>query len=98
MAPLMLGLIATSIASGRIISSTGRYRVFPIAGTAITAVGLMLLSRMSSSTGRLEASAYMLILGAGIGMVMQVIVLAVQNAVSYADLGVGTSSVNFFRS
>ena len=96
--PLMLGLVASSIGSGRIISQTGRYRVFPIVGMAIVPVGLFLLSRLNATTGMLEMSAYMLILGVGVGMVMQVLVLAAQNAVEYRDLGTATANVNFFRS
>ncbi len=96
--PLMVGLVSTSVASGRIISSTGRYRVFPIAGMAIVCIGLWLLSRLSRTTGMIEVSAYMLVLGIGVGMVMQVMVLAVQNAVEFRDLGTATAGVNFFRS
>jgi len=96
--PLMVGLVSTSVASGQIISSTGRYRVFPIAGMAIVCIGLWLLSRLSRTTGMIEVSAYMLVLGIGVGMVMQVMVLAVQNAVEFRDLGTATAGVNFFRS
>jgi EmrB/QacA subfamily drug resistance transporter len=96
--PLMAGLLITSIASGQYISRTGRYKPFPIAGTAIMIVGLALLSTMDSSTSHLTASAFMFILGLGLGMVMQVLVLAVQNAVDYQDLGVATSGATLFRS
>jgi hypothetical protein len=78
--PLMAGLIATSIGSGRVITRTGRYRAWPIAGMGLSALGMGLLSTMDIDTGRLESSLYMLILGLGIGMVMQVVVLAVQNS------------------
>jgi EmrB/QacA subfamily drug resistance transporter len=96
--PLMAGLLITSIGSGQIISRTGRYKPFPIIGTAIMTVGLVLLSTMTAHTGRLEASAFMFVLGLGLGMVMQVLVLAVQNAVDYKDLGVATSGATLFRS
>jgi EmrB/QacA subfamily drug resistance transporter len=96
--PLMLGLLITSIGSGQIISRTGRYKPFPIAGTAVMAIGLALLSTMTARTTRLEASAFMFVLGLGLGSVMQVLVLAVQNAVDYADLGVATSGATLFRS
>jgi EmrB/QacA subfamily drug resistance transporter len=96
--PLMGGLLLTSIASGQIISRTGRYRPFPIAGTAIMVVGLVLLSRMGASTTTLTSSLYMFVLGLGLGLVMQVLVLAVQNAVDYHDLGVATSGATLFRS
>ena len=96
--PLMLGLIISSTVSGRIISATGKYRYFPIAGTLMMGAGLFMLSTMSSGTGLLESSLYMALLGIGIGLVIQVIVLAVQNAVDYRDLGTATAGANFFRS
>jgi EmrB/QacA subfamily drug resistance transporter len=96
--PLMVGLLLTSIGSGQIISRTGHYRTFPIVGTAIMTVGLVLLSRLGVSTARGVASAYMFVLGLGLGCVMQVLVLAVQNSVDYKDLGVATSGATLFRS
>jgi EmrB/QacA subfamily drug resistance transporter len=96
--PLMIGLLAASIGSGQLISRNGRYKRFPIAGTAIAAVGLLLLSRLEPGTGSFEAAFYMLVLGLGLGFTMQVLVLAVQNAVPYSQLGVATSSATLFRS
>jgi EmrB/QacA subfamily drug resistance transporter len=96
--PLMGGLLITSIGSGQVISRTGRYRPYPIAGTAIMVVGLGLLSTMDAHTSRLAASAFMFVFGLGLGLVMQVLVLAVQNAVDYKDLGVATSGATLFRS
>jgi EmrB/QacA subfamily drug resistance transporter len=96
--PLMIGLLAASIGSGQLISRTGRYKRFPILGTAIAFVGLLLLSRLEPGTGSVEAGAYMLVLGVGLGFTMQVLVLAVQNAVPYSQLGVATSSATLFRS
>ncbi len=96
--PLMGGLLITSISSGQIISRTGRYKPFPIAGTAIMVVGLVLLATMDAHTTRLVASGFMFVLGLGLGLVMQVLVLAVQNAVEYKDLGVATSGATLFRS
>ncbi len=96
--PLMAGVLTASIGSGLLITRTGRYRIFPIVGTAIMAVGLFLLSRLSVGTSILEADVYMLVLGLGLGFVMQVLILAVQNAVSYEDLGVATSGATLFRS
>jgi EmrB/QacA subfamily drug resistance transporter len=96
--PLMAGLLITSIGSGQIISRTGRYKPFPIAGTALMVVGLALLSTMDANTSRLAASGFMFVLGLGLGCVMQVLVLAVQNAVDYRDLGVATSGATLFRS
>ncbi len=95
--PLMGGLLVTSILSGNLISRFGRYRFFPIAGTAIMTVGLYLLSLLTSTTSTLTAALYMLILGLGLGMVMQVLVLAVQNSVDYRLLGVATSGSTLFR-
>jgi EmrB/QacA subfamily drug resistance transporter len=96
--PLMVGLLAASIGSGQLISRTGRYKHFPIIGTAIAAVGMLLLSRLEPGTGSFAVGAYMLVLGVGLGLVMQVLVLAVQNAVPYSQLGVATSSATLFRS
>jgi EmrB/QacA subfamily drug resistance transporter len=96
--PLIAGLLVTSIVSGQIITRTGRYKIFPILGTAVMTIGLLLLSGMDSHTTTLEASEDMFVLGLGIGSVMQVLVLAVQNAVDYADLGVATSGATMFRS
>ena len=96
--PLMGGLLLTSIVSGQLISRTGRYKPFPIIGTALMVIGLILLSTMDAGTSRVQASAFMFVLGLGIGSVMQVLVLAVQNAVDYSDLGVATSGATLFRS
>jgi len=96
--PLMAGLLTTSIVSGRLVSKWGRYRVFPIVGTATMTLGLYLLSHLGVATSDWLSSLYMLVLGAGIGASLQVLVVAVQNAVSYADLGAATGGVTFFRS
>lgn len=96
--PLMLGLLTASIGSGRAISATGRYKIFPIVGTGIVVVAMFLLSHLSVTTPRWETSLYILILGVGIGLVMQVIVLATQNAVEMQNMGIATSSATFFRS
>jgi EmrB/QacA subfamily drug resistance transporter len=96
--PLMAGLLGASIVAGQVITRTGRYRLFPIAGMALVALGIFLLSTMGPDVGRLAASTYMFVLGVGFGCVMQVMVLAAQNTAAGSDLGVATSSVNFFRS
>ena len=96
--PLMLGLLSVSIASGQIISKTGKYRFFPIAGTALVTLGLYLLSLMGVASSTWQDAAYMLILGMGIGGVMQVLVIIVQNGVPHSELGVATSGATFFRS
>ena len=95
--PMMAGLLITSIGSGQLISKFGRYRPFPIAGTAIMAVGLWLLSRLQVDTSTLVAGGYMLVLGLGLGLVIQVLVLAAQNAVDYKYLGVVSSGSTLFR-
>ena len=96
--PMVGGLLLTSIGSGQIISRTGRYKVFPILGTALMALGLYLLSRLGPHTSEATSSLYMLVFGLGLGCVMQVLVIAVQNAVGYQDLGSATSGVTFARS
>ncbi|WP_406253311.1 MFS transporter [Streptomyces atratus] len=95
--PMVLGLLVASIFSGNVVSRTGRYRLFPIIGSLVMAVGLYLLSRMGPDTGVWLESLYMLVLGTGIGLAMQVLTIAVQNTVDYADLGTATSGVTFFR-
>jgi EmrB/QacA subfamily drug resistance transporter len=97
MIPMMGGMLVTSILSGQLISRWGRYRIFPITGTAVMTLGLLLLSRMDATTTVLRASLDMMVLGLGLGMVMQVLVIAVQNEVDYRDLGVATSGVTLFR-
>ena len=96
--PLMAGLLVVSIGSGQIISRTGRYRFWPIAGTAMMTLGLYLLSLWASARPSCLDSLYMLVLGMGIGGVMQVLVIIVQNAVPHSELGVATSGATFFRS
>jgi EmrB/QacA subfamily drug resistance transporter len=96
--PMMGGVFITSIVSGQIISRIGRYRLFPIAGTAIMTLGLGLLATLGSGSAAWIAAVFMLVLGLGLGMVMQVLVLAAQNAVDYRDLGVATSGTTLFRS
>jgi MFS family permease len=95
--PMMAGVLITSIGSGQLISRFGRYKPFPIAGTAITAIGLALLSRLQVGTSTVVTGAYMLVLGLGLGLVMQVLVLAAQNSVDYKYLGVATSGSTLFR-
>ena len=96
--PLVTGLLITSTGSGFLITRWGRYRVFPIAGTAVMTVGMYLLSRLTVGTTAPVYTLYMFVLGFGLGLVTQVLVIAVQNAVAYKDLGVATSGATFFRS
>ncbi|WP_329563786.1 MFS transporter [Kitasatospora sp. NBC_01266] len=98
MLPMVLGMLVTSIGSGQIVARTGHYRIFPIAGTAVVTVGLILLSRLTESTSTTVMSLYFLVFGLGLGLVLQVLVLIVQNSVGYQDLGVATAAATFFRS
>lgn len=98
MLPMVFGLLLSSTVSGQIVSRTGRWKVFPVAGTAVTTLGLLLLHQLDADSGGGEMAAYFLVFGLGLGLVMQVLVLIVQNAVSYQDLGVATSGATFFRS
>lgn len=95
--PMVAGMLITSIGSGSIVGRTGRYKIFPVAGTAIMCVAFVLLSTMDEQTTLVMQSLYLFILGTGIGLCMQVLVLVVQNTASFADLGVATSGVTFFR-
>ncbi|MCW2662326.1 MAG: transporter [Mycobacterium sp.] len=95
--PMVLGMLTTSMGSGVLVGRTGRYKIFPVAGTAVMAVGFFLMSRMDPSTSALVQSLFLVVLGAGIGMCMQTLVLIVQNTSSFDDLGVATSGVTFFR-
>ncbi|HXX90247.1 MAG TPA: MDR family MFS transporter [Acidimicrobiales bacterium] len=95
--PMVVGMLITFIVSGRLVSSTGRYKVFPVVGSLVLAVGLFLLSRLGPDTAYATAALYMLVVGLGVGMVMQILVVAVQNAVPYEQLGTATSTATFFR-
>ncbi|HVW23298.1 MAG TPA: MDR family MFS transporter [Candidatus Saccharimonadales bacterium] len=95
--PLIVGLMSASLTSGRIISKIGRYRFFPILGTVFVSVAFWLFSHITATTSRVELGIWMVVLGMGIGQVMPVLTLAVQNAVDRRDLGTATSSVVFFR-
>ena len=95
--PMVAGMLSTSMGSGILVGRTGRYKIFPVAGTAVMALAFLLMSRMNPSTSALLQSLYLFILGAGIGLCMQVLILIVQNTSSFEDLGVATSGVTFFR-
>jgi EmrB/QacA subfamily drug resistance transporter len=96
--PMVGGLLITSIGSGQIIARTGRYKIYPIVGTAVLTVALFLLSRLDEFTSTALMSTYFFALGFALGLILQVLVIAVQNAADYADLGAATSGVMFFRS
>ncbi|MFB7511755.1 MDR family MFS transporter [Streptomyces sp. NPDC056144] len=95
--PMVIGLLIASIYSGNVVSKTGKYRIFPIIGSLVMGIGLYLLSLMGPDTSTWLESLYMFVLGIGIGLCMQVLTIAVQNTVDYADLGTATSGVTFFR-
>ena len=97
MLPMMGGMLLMSIVSGQMISKTGKYKRFPVLGTGIMAGALFLLSRLSTDTSAVMTGAYILMLGVGLGLVMQVLVISVQNAVDFKDLGVATSGATLFR-
>jgi EmrB/QacA subfamily drug resistance transporter len=97
MLPMVLGMLITSIGSGQIVARTGRYKVFPVVGTAVLSVALFLLSTLDETTATWLMSVYFFFLGASLGLIIQVLVIAVQNTVDYADLGAATSGVTFFR-
>jgi EmrB/QacA subfamily drug resistance transporter len=98
MSPMMGGLFVMSIATGRTISKIGKYRMFPIIGTALVAVAMTLLAHLSIDTPIERMYLYLGLLGCGLGMVMQVLILAVQNAVEFRHMGVATSGATLFRS
>jgi len=96
--PLMLGIVSTSIMSGKLITKHGHYKRYPIAGTALMALGILAMTRLQIDTPYWELSIYAIMVGAGLGLSMQTIVIALQNAVEFKDMGVATSSNTFFRS
>ncbi len=96
--PLMLGIVSTSIVSGKLITKHGHYKRYPIAGTALMALGILAMTRLQIETPYWELSIYAIMVGAGLGLSMQTIVIALQNAVEFKDMGVATSSNTFFRS
>jgi EmrB/QacA subfamily drug resistance transporter len=96
--PLMLGIVSMSIFSGKRITTTGKYKIFPIVGAAIMTLGLILMSTLNETTSFGILSIYAIMVGAGLGLSMQTIVIALQNSVDFQDMGIATSSNTFFRS
>ena len=96
--PFMLGIVSTSIYSGKAITKHGHYKRFPIIGTAVMTIGILLMSTLSTTTPFWQLSIYAILVGAGLGLSMQTIVIALQNSVDFKDMGVATSSNTFFRS
>lgn len=97
MLPMTLGIMIASIVSGQLISRSGRYKVFPVIGTALVVVGLVLFSRVTADTELWKTMLVMFLFGYGLGNCMQPLVLAIQNAVPPRDIGMATSSATFFR-
>jgi EmrB/QacA subfamily drug resistance transporter len=95
--PLMGGMLTTSITSGRLVTRFGRYKVYPVCGTALMTVGMWLFTHLGAHTSLWVASSYMVVFGVGMGMTLQIVVVAVQNAVERRDIGSATSAVSFFR-
>jgi MFS family permease len=96
--PLMLGIVSTSIFSGKAISKSGKYKKFPVMGTTLMTVGILLMVTLTRETPFWQLSIFAILVGAGLGLSMQTIVIALQNAVDFKDMGVATSSNTFFRS
>jgi MFS family permease len=96
--PFMLGIVSTSIYSGKAITKHGHYKRFPIIGTVVMTIGILLMSTLSTTTPFWQLSIFSILVGAGLGLSMQTIVIALQNSVDYKDMGVATSSNTFFRS
>ena len=96
--PLMLAATASTAASGRVMSRTGRYKIFPVVGLSLMALGLLLLAQIGTATAHLTVAALLVLFGLGFGMVSQVLTVAIQNNVERRDLGIATASANLFRS
>ncbi|MGW6917106.1 MDR family MFS transporter [Kitasatospora sp. NPDC054939] len=95
--PMMLGMLVISLVVGQAITKTGKYRIYPIIGTAVMAGGSLLLSLLSTETSTFESACYMVVLGAGMGFLMQVAMLVAQNSVELKDMGVASSTATLFR-
>lgn len=96
--PMLLSIMLATTVSGRLVSRTGRYKVFPVAGAALVALAMFLFAQLDTATGQLTASALMIVMGLGYGLITQILVVAVQNVVPREQLGTATASTNFFRS
>jgi EmrB/QacA subfamily drug resistance transporter len=96
--PMMLGVLSASVLSGQVASRTGRYKLLPVVGSVLVIVGMYLLSRLTIDTSHLTMSLYVIVLGTGMGLIMPIMVLAIQNAVPPTQIGTATAAVTFFRS
>ncbi|NUK10779.1 MFS transporter [Streptomyces lunaelactis] len=95
--PMLLSMLVVSMIAGRVTTSTGKYRIFPIIGGGLMMAGLFLLSTMDTGTSRLTSGLYMAVLGAGMGFLMQITMLVAQNSVELKDMGVASSGATLFR-
>jgi EmrB/QacA subfamily drug resistance transporter len=96
--PMMVGMMAVSLVVGNMITKTGRYKIYPVIGGVVMTLGIILLARLDVNTSKLELAIFMIVLGAGMGFLMQTSMLIAQNSVEQKDLGVASSSAAFFRS
>jgi MFS family permease len=96
--PMMLGMMSVSLVVGNMITKTGKYKIFPVIGGAVMTLGIILLSTIDVHTSKLELAVFMVVLGAGMGFLMQTSMLIAQNSVEQKDLGVASSASTFFRS
>lgn len=96
--PLMLGILTFTITSGRLITKTGKYKKYPVIGSVLMTLGIFLMSTAGVSTPYWQIALFAVVIGGGLGLSMQTVVIAVQNAVEFKDLGIATSSNTFFRS
>ena len=95
--PMLLSMMIVSLVAGRITTSTGKYKVFPILGSVLMVTGLFLLATMDTGTTRFTSGVYMAVLGAGMGFLMQITMLVAQNSVELKDMGVASSATTLFR-
>ncbi|MET9493613.1 MDR family MFS transporter [Streptomyces sp. NPDC006552] len=95
--PMLLSMMVVSLVAGRVTTNTGKYKIFPIAGSVLMVAGLFLLAQMDTGTSRFTSGLYMAVLGAGMGCLMQITMLVAQNSVEMKDMGVASSSTTLFR-
>ena len=95
--PMMLGMLVVSLVVGQAVTRTGRYKIYPVIGTLVMTAGMLLLSRLDTNTSRFTSGLFMVVLGAGMGFLMQITMLVAQNSVALRDIGVASSSSTFFR-
>jgi MFS family permease len=97
MTPLMVGSMVTSVLSGQLVTKTGKYKWYPVAGGLLMAIGMFMLSRIGVGTTRFDASLDYVVIGLGMGLLMQMVSLIAQNSVELRDMGVASSARMFFQ-